>query len=143
METSEIVTRYSHYEIISDLNEFPELNKKVAAAFIERNKLDYALEDVTIAMLHDFKEEIEGFCIKANENNVSSSSTTGGPILSERELEILKCVASGKTSNEIAHSLQLTVSSVRYRLSNIKMKLNTNSNLESLEVAYILGLFNS
>ena len=60
--------------------------------------------------------------------------------LSQRELEILKCMASGKTSKEIAQSLCLSESSVRTYWCRVLSKLNALNKVEAIVRAARLGL---
>lgn len=59
----------------------------------------------------------------------------GGDVLSPREIEILKLVARGKSSKEIADSLSLSIMTVYNHRVNIKSKLNLKKNAELVRYA--------
>ncbi len=60
--------------------------------------------------------------------------------LSERELEILRLVAAGKSNQEIADELILSVGTVKKHISNIFQKLNTESRTRCIAMARELNL---
>lgn len=73
----------------------------------------------------------------------ASYAVAGNPVmrdLSQRELEILKSVASGKTSKEIANALCLSESSVRTYWYRVLTKLNALNKIEAIMRAVRLGL---
>jgi LuxR family maltose regulon positive regulatory protein len=55
--------------------------------------------------------------------------------LSERELEILHLVAGGRSNQDIAHELSLTVGTVKWHLNNIYGKLNARSRTQAVAQA--------
>lgn len=71
----------------------------------------------------------------------SSGSRMVGEVLSPREIEILKLVAQGKSSKEIADLLSLSIMTVYNHRVNIKNKLHLKKNAElvryALETGYI------
>lgn len=60
--------------------------------------------------------------------------------LSEREIEILKLVATGVSNKEIASSLNISPNTVKVHLRNIFTKANLNSRTEATLYAIRLGL---
>ena len=60
--------------------------------------------------------------------------------LSERELEILRLVAGGKSNQEIAGELYLAVGTVKKHMSNIFGKLNADSRTRCVAQARELHL---
>jgi LuxR family maltose regulon positive regulatory protein len=60
--------------------------------------------------------------------------------LSERELEILRLIAAGKTNQEIADMLVVAVSTVKSHINNLYGKLSTNRRTEAIEIARQRGL---
>lgn len=60
--------------------------------------------------------------------------------LTERELEVLKLLASGRTNREIAADLFVSVGTVKAHAANIYRKLGARSRVEALARARDLGL---
>ena len=61
-------------------------------------------------------------------------------ILSARETEILKLVAQGKLSKEIADILQISIATVNTHRQNILQHLNADNSMEAVSHAHSLGL---
>jgi DNA-binding NarL/FixJ family response regulator len=55
--------------------------------------------------------------------------------LTQRELEVLRLVASGKADKEIATALRISVRTVRYHVSNIFRKVKVSTRAELIVVA--------
>jgi DNA-binding NarL/FixJ family response regulator len=64
-------------------------------------------------------------------------SVSGNPLLSEREVDVVRCVAEGMTNREIAKQLGLTEHTVKNYLFRIFDKLGVSSRVEV--VLYALG----
>lgn len=64
----------------------------------------------------------------------------GENLLSKRELEILKLVAKGNSSNQIAKLLHISVYTVRRHRQNIIQKMQVSNTTEALRTAFVLGL---
>lgn len=60
--------------------------------------------------------------------------------LTARELEILRCVASGATNGQIAQRLWVTEQTVKFHLSNTYRKLGVANRTEASHYAYTHGL---
>jgi LuxR family maltose regulon positive regulatory protein len=60
--------------------------------------------------------------------------------LSQRELEVLKLLASGLSNKNIAQTLMIAVSTVKKHLKNIYQKLNAHSRTEAIASARELGI---
>jgi len=60
--------------------------------------------------------------------------------LSERELDILQLIASGRTNQEIAETLVIAVSTVKSHINNLYGKLGTNRRTQAIAIARDLGL---
>ena len=60
----------------------------------------------------------------------------GRGALSARELEVMRLVAEGKTSREIATSLTISQHTVRRHLENTFAKLGVNSRAAAIAYAY-------
>ena len=60
--------------------------------------------------------------------------------LSQREVEVLRLIASGRTNKEIARSLLLSVSTVKKHVHHIVSKLRVCDRVEAAVKANQLGL---
>ena len=60
-------------------------------------------------------------------------------LLSERELEILKLVASGKSNHAIAEELLISENTVKYHLKNIMQKLGVSNRTEAVTLSIQKG----
>ncbi len=63
-----------------------------------------------------------------------------GPLLSNRELEVLKLVAAGATNGEIARKLWVTEQTVKFHLSNVYRKIGVANRTEASRYAHVNGL---
>lgn len=66
--------------------------------------------------------------------------STLGSDLSPRELEVLRLLASGASTNEMVETLMLSVHTVRNHIRNIMAKLQVRSRLQAVALATRLGL---
>jgi two-component system nitrate/nitrite response regulator NarL len=57
------------------------------------------------------------------------------PVLSDREVDVLKLVAVGKANREIAVDLSISENTVKFHLKNILIKLNVSNRTEAVMVA--------
>jgi LuxR family transcriptional regulator len=71
-----------------------------------------------------------------------SSLADEGPSLTEREIEVLKWTADGKTSGEIADILAVSDNTVNFHIKNAVAKLGTSNKTAAAVRAAMLGLFN-
>jgi ATP/maltotriose-dependent transcriptional regulator MalT len=79
----------------------------------------------------------------AGESAVSAKITSSQPLLdplSERELELLRLVAEGKSNREIALELTLALGTVKSHLHNIFQKLGVSSRTQAILRARELNL---
>ena len=60
--------------------------------------------------------------------------------LSEREFDILRLIATGRSNNEIAEILVIALSTVKSHINNLYGKLGTNRRTEAILIARDLGL---
>ncbi len=63
--------------------------------------------------------------------------------LTEREMEVLQKVAAGKTNKQVAEEIFVSVSTVKYHLSNIYLKLDVHNRTEALAKASAMRLITS
>ena len=68
-----------------------------------------------------------------------SSPETEAPDLSDRELDVLKAIASGLPNKEIANSLHISVATTRNHVQHILQKMNVHSKLEAVALAFRQG----
>ncbi len=73
---------------------------------------------------------------------VAPPPATGSPLepLSQRELEVLQLLATGRSNREIATELYVATGTVKAHLNNIFRKLEARSRLEAVTRARDLGL---
>jgi LuxR family maltose regulon positive regulatory protein len=74
---------------------------------------------------------------------VSTDRSKDGVIvepLSERELDILRLIATGRSNQEIADVLVIAVSTVKTHINNLYSKLGTNRRTEAIATARKMGL---
>ena len=67
---------------------------------------------------------------------------SGGPptVLSERELEVLRCMVDGASTASIAASLYISLHTVRSHVRHILEKLGAHSKLEAVSIALRDGI---
>src|SRR5260221_5806514 len=65
-----------------------------------------------------------------------------GDVLTQRELEILRLIAEGRSNQDIASGLFLTLSTVKWYLKQIYGKLHVGSRTQAIAVARASGLLN-
>ena len=63
--------------------------------------------------------------------------------ITDREKDVLKLIASGRTNKEISEILHLSTSTVRNHISNIFVKLNITNRSQATATAIYAGLINS
>ena len=72
--------------------------------------------------------------------HMTSSEPSGEHVLlSEREIEILKLVASGKSNQSVAEQLSISENTVKYHLKNILQKLGVSNRTEAVTIAMQKG----
>lgn len=67
-------------------------------------------------------------------------SSVEGRVLTRRQEQILIGTAEGLVGKQIAHRLGISLSTVRHEQSRIARKLGSRTGMESLAVAYDIGL---
>ncbi|MFN8471167.1 MAG: response regulator transcription factor [Anaerolineae bacterium] len=80
---------------------------------------------------HTFSPEVTQALAEATPNHQQPPAQH----LSERELEVLRLVAEGKTDAEIAYALHITKSTARFHLKSIFAKLGASNRTEAVHIA--------
>ncbi len=93
---------------------------------------------ITPSMAAKLISEFSSLARRAQESEAPPS-----PRLSERELEVLKRVATGMNNEEIAEELDMTPPAVRNHVANILVKLQLRSRIESALLAMETRLLES
>jgi len=70
-------------------------------------------------------------------------SHPGPKVLSPRELEILRLVASGASNGRVAAELWVTEQTVKFHLSNVYTKLGVANRTEASHYAHVNGLLDT
>src|SRR3990172_1046 len=60
---------------------------------------------------------------------------TAEEILSDREIDVLRCLAAGQSYKEIWHQLYLSLNTVQFHVKNIYSKLLVNKRAQAIEIA--------
>ena len=110
---------------------------------VEAGAAGYLLKDVApatiVAALHD---AAAGRMVLAPEmaQRVLSSMRTGRPVLSAREIEVLRHAAAGESNREIAQILFVTAATIKSHLVHIYAKLGVDSRTRAIAKARELGI---
>ena len=83
---------------------------------------------------------IEKLIKRAMDKSVGTVEAKVAGLLSDRELKILKVLASGMSNKQIAEKLSINLRTVKAHMSNIFTKMNVASRSEALIKALRLGL---
>lgn len=70
----------------------------------------------------------------------SSSAHNNEPVLSEREMEVLRCLAQGKTTIETSRILVISENTVKTHVRHIFEKLHASNRVEAVSKALQMGL---
>jgi DNA-binding NarL/FixJ family response regulator len=73
------------------------------------------------------------------------SKTDDSPVarqLTDREMEVLRWLAQGKSNKEIAAALSISERTVKFHVSSILSKLNADNRTEAVTLAAQQGLVN-
>ena len=93
------------------------------------------LRVVDAADAAEFLDALDAVCDALRNGGVDDR-----PLLTRRELEILRFVARGHTNGEVARALWVTDETVKYHLANVYRKLGVSSRLEAVAWAAENGL---
>lgn len=81
--------------------------------------------------------EVTGTVLKAFSRLVSHEPA---PLLSERELEVLNCLSTGQTTQQISNQLFISENTVKTHIRHILEKLDASNRTEAVSKALQLGL---
>jgi DNA-binding NarL/FixJ family response regulator len=93
-------------------------------------------ESVDGRVLHVYKPA------RAAQSSAGTSAALDESVLSVREHEVLRLVASGMRNDEIARELWITEQTVKFHLSNVYRKLEVANRTEASHYAHVKGLLN-
>ena len=65
-----------------------------------------------------------------------AGSAATEPLLSEREKDVLRLVASGKSNRDAAQALSVSENTIKFYMKKIMVKLNTSNRTEAVNVAH-------
>lgn len=85
---------------------------------------------------------ITSLIVKSYVHNSFESSAVGTSPLSRREQEVLQLIAEGKSTKDIAYTLEVSLKTVEAHRQNIMKKLNTRSVAQLIKYAIREGLTN-
>jgi DNA-binding CsgD family transcriptional regulator len=71
--------------------------------------------------------------------NRASETVAVTELLSRRELDVLRAMASGQSNKDIAKALQISISTTRNHIQHILKKLNVHSKLEAVALGFRAG----
>ncbi len=134
--TKRILQKYPQTKILA-FSSFKD--QDTIRAMLENGAVGYILKDSSVDVLesvirlacagqHILSPEITKVLL---EKPLSQTDTN----LSPREKEILRFFASGKTNSEIAATLTISVSTVKFHITNILTKLGVETRAEALVAA--------
>lgn len=136
--TREIHQKYPRVKVIA-LTSFSEQNMVQGA--LQAGAIGYLQKNVTARELgHAIRSAHEGkMTLSPEATQVLANSIAQPQIrseqLTERERDVLKCMAAGLNNNEIAESLVVSLGTVKFHISNIFQKLGVDSRVEAVKVA--------
>lgn len=136
--TREIHKKYPQVKVIA-LTSFAEQNMVQGA--LQAGAIGYLQKNVTAKELgFAIRSACEGRMTLSPEaaqvlaNSVAQPQIAGEQ-LTERERDVLKCMADGLNNNEIAESLIISLGTVKFHVSNIFHKLGVDSRVEAVKLA--------
>lgn len=139
MTTRAIRQQFPGIKVIA-LTSFTD-NKQLVQSALEAGAVGYLFKNVSVEdLVHTIRAahagaptitpEVTQMLIEARQER-----TAGDFNLSDREKEVLRLLATGKSNAEIAQALNLSLSTVKFHVSNVLGKLGANSRSEATYIA--------
>ncbi len=136
--THEIHKKHPHIKIIA-LTSFSDQNMVNGA--LQAGAIGYLQKNVTAAELANaIRSACAGRMILSPEAAQALAESAAQPQipgnqLTDRERDVLKCMAQGLNNQEIAEQLVISLGTVKFHVSNIFQKLGIDSRVEAVKVA--------
>ncbi len=136
--TREIHQKFPGVKVIA-LTSFTEQNMVQGA--LQAGAIGYLQKNVTAKELgYAIRSAYEGkMTLSPEATQVLANSIAqpqiAGEQLTERERDVLKCMADGLNNNEIAEKLVVSLGTVKFHVSNIFRKLGVDSRVEAVKLA--------
>jgi DNA-binding NarL/FixJ family response regulator len=136
--TRQIVNKYPKVKVIA-LTSFAEQNMVQGA--LQAGAIGYLQKNVTAKELGmAIRSACDGkMTLSAEAAQVLAASVAQpqihGEQLTEREIDVLKCMVDGLNNSEIAEKLFVSLGTVKFHVSNIFHKLGVNSRVEAVKLA--------
>ncbi|MGY1495404.1 response regulator transcription factor [Streptomyces sp. QTS52] len=89
---------------------------------------------------NDLRDRVAALSDKLADAGTPASRRSADPVLSSRELDVLSCVALGRTNTDVADELGLRAETVKSYLRSAMRRLGCHSRLEAVMTARRLGL---
>jgi PAS domain S-box-containing protein len=136
------------YEIVAKRPDGAELWLDVTSVTLDDDghpvSVHVLTESISARRLAGIAEEVAGrLAAQQHANTDTSNEATRraiGQALTAREIEVLRLVAAGVATDEIARRLSLARNTVRNHMQNIESKLGAHSRIEAVVLALKAGL---
>lgn len=112
----------------------PEIEIKTAIEKVASGEKYFSKKVIEILIEMSYKQQ-------SNQPNSKEKENKRHETLSDREMEILKCITEGKSADEIANNLFISIHTVYTHRKNILKKLSCKSATELVTYAYNTKLF--
>jgi two-component system, NarL family, response regulator LiaR len=136
--THEIHQKYPKVKVIA-LTSFAEQNmvqgalQAGAISYLQKNVSAKEL-GIAIRSAYEGKMTLSPEAAQVLANSVAQPQIAGEQ-LTERERDVLKCIAEGLSNNEIAEKLVISIGTVKFHVSNVFHKLGVDSRVEAVKLA--------
>lgn len=121
-------------------NDEPRRVRSILSAGAEAFMLKTASEDELLTTIHVMGRQEDRVMLSVSRTTLNSLRGRQGPLLSERELEVLALVADGLHNAQIGAKLFIAQGTVKRHLTNIYAKLGASSRTDAVRRAAALRL---